>query len=114
MFSFRSIDKTKVMQIIIVGMRIISILLFLFGAIFLFCRDGVKNVVPDGGGVVNMENFVELFSNSVFSLMFHHSLPNIVGSLRNTQEIKFVIQNAFLISGTVLMIIPITGVMAFG
>lgn len=64
--------------------------------------------------MVNIENFVELFSNSVFSLMFHHSLPNIVGGLRNTQEIKFVIQNAFLISGAVLMIIPITGVMAFG
>lgn len=41
-FSFRSIDKTKIMQIIIVGMRVISILLFLFGAVYLFCRDGIK------------------------------------------------------------------------
>jgi len=28
--------------------------------------------------------------------------------------VRFVVQNAFLISGSVLMIIPITGVMAFG
>jgi amino acid permease len=46
--------------------------------------------------------------------MFHHSLPNIVNSLKNTQDVTFVIRNAFLISGTVLMIIPITAAMAFG
>lgn len=47
-FSFRSIDKTKVMQIIIVGVRFMSILLFIFGAVFLFCRDGVKKMTPEG------------------------------------------------------------------
>lgn len=113
-FSFRSIDKTKIMQVIIIGMRFLSILMFIFGAIFLFCRNGVKEIVPDGGGVFNIGNFVELFSNSVFSLMFHHSLPNIVNNLKNTQDVQFVIRNAFLISGSVLMIIPITGVLAFG
>lgn len=46
--------------------------------------------------------------------MFHHSLPNIVNSLKNTEDIRFVIQNAFLISGSILLIIPITGVLAFG
>lgn len=46
--------------------------------------------------------------------MFHHSLPNIVNNLRNTEDIQFVIRNAFLISGFVLIAIPITGVMAFG
>jgi hypothetical protein len=34
-FSFRSIDKTKVMQIIIVGLRTITIFLFIFGALYL-------------------------------------------------------------------------------
>lgn len=53
-FSFRSIDKTKVMQITIVGMRVISIVLFLFGAVFLFCRDGVKKMTPNDGGVFNI------------------------------------------------------------
>lgn len=45
-FSFRSIDKTKVMQVIIIGVRILSIILFLFGALFLICRDGVKKMYP--------------------------------------------------------------------
>lgn len=83
-FSFRSIDKTKIMQIIIIGMRVISIVLFLFGAIYLFCRDGVKPLTPPGKGVINISDFVSLFSNSVFSFMFHHSFPNIVNNLNTT------------------------------
>lgn len=46
--------------------------------------------------------------------MFHHSFPNIVNSLNTTKDVEFVLKYAFLISGSVLMIIPITGVMAFG
>jgi hypothetical protein len=57
-FSFRSIDKTKVMQLLIVGVRVVSIIMFLGGAIFLFCRDGIKRVIPDDGGVFNTSNFV--------------------------------------------------------
>lgn len=95
-------------------MRIISIVLFLFGAVFLFCRDGIKKLTPSEGGVINISDFVSLFSNSVFSFMFHHSFPNIVNNLNTTQDVQFVLRYAFLISGSVLMIIPITGVMAFG
>ena len=41
-FSFRSIDKTRVMQVVIVGVRVVSILMLVGGAVFLFCRDGIK------------------------------------------------------------------------
>lgn len=113
-FSFRSIDKTKVMQAVIIGVRVLTIVLFLGGAIFLFSRDGIKHLTPPGKGYFNFDSFVEIFSNSVFSLMFHHSLPNIVGNLKTTEDVRFVIRNGFLISGTVLILIPLTGVMAFG
>lgn len=42
------------MQIVIIGMRIISILMFFFGAIYLFSKNGIKRVVPDDGGVFNV------------------------------------------------------------
>lgn len=57
-FSFRSIDKTKIMQVIIIGVRIISLLMFLFGALYLVFSEGVKEIVPDDGGVFNINNFV--------------------------------------------------------
>jgi amino acid permease len=102
------------MQVIIVSVRALTIGLFLGGAIYLIINHhGVRKVIPEGKGVFNIENFVEIFSNSVFSLMFHHSLPGIIQNL-NVHEAKFVIRNAFIISGSVLMIIPITGVLAFG
>ena len=53
-FSFRSIDKTKIMQVTIVVVRVLSIAMFLFGAIFLFSRDGIQNLTPKDGGVINM------------------------------------------------------------
>lgn len=102
------------MQAIIIGVRVLTIILFIGGAIFLFARDGVKKLIPKGQGYFNFGSFVNLFSNSCFSLMFHHSLPNIVANLRNTDDVRFVVKNAFIISGSVLLIIPVTGVMAFG
>jgi amino acid permease len=70
-------------------------------------------MVPQGKGVFNLYFFVDLFSNSVYSLMFHHSLPNIINDLNNN-DAKYVLRNAFLISSIILFLIPITGVMAFG
>lgn len=46
--------------------------------------------------------------------MFHHSLPGIINNLKNSEDVRFVIRNGFLITGIVLVIIPITGCMAFG
>lgn len=113
-FSFRSVDKTKVMQMLIIGVRVVSIALFLGGAIYLVIRNGAKRVVPEGKGIFNLSNFVQIFSNSVFSLMFHHSLPNIMRTLKSFEQQKFVLRYAFIISGAVLVIIPITAVLAFG
>jgi amino acid permease len=46
--------------------------------------------------------------------MFHHSLPGIVHTLSNPNDIQFVIRNAFIISASVLILIPLTGLFAFG
>jgi hypothetical protein len=46
--------------------------------------------------------------------MFHHSFPNIVNTLPNPDDIKFVVRGAFIITGSVLLLIPLTGVLAFG
>lgn len=72
------------MQAIIIGVRFLSILFLLFGAIYLILQDGVKDITPKDGGVFNMSNFVEIFSNSVFAMMFHHSFPSIVNGLKTT------------------------------
>ena len=57
-FSFRSIDKTKVMQAIIIGARVLTITLFLAGAVFLFSKDGIKDLTPPKKGFFNFDNFL--------------------------------------------------------
>lgn len=108
-FSFKSIEKTKVMQTIIIGVRVVSILMFIFGAIYLIFAEGIKDLTPPDSG-----NFVDIFSNSVFSFLFHHSFPSIALSLKNTSDVAFVGRAGFCISGLILLILPLTASMAFG
>ena len=46
--------------------------------------------------------------------MYHHSVPAIIQNLKNSDDVRYVIRNGFLISGSILLIIPLTGCMAFG
>lgn len=57
-FSFRSIDKTKPMQFIIISVRAISIILMIGGALYLIIKDGMKNLTPKGKGAFNVDSFV--------------------------------------------------------
>ena len=113
-FSFKSIENTKIMQAIIISIRVLSVILMIVGAIYLMIVGGVKKLTPKDGGYFNVSSFVELFSNSCFALMYHHSLPAILNKLRNTEDVTFTLKYSFLISGSILLIIPITGCMAFG
>lgn len=61
-----------------------------------------------------MDHFANIFSNSLFALMFHHSLPGIARQVKNTTDTSYFIKLAFLISGSTLLIIPITACLAFG
>ena len=113
-FSFRSIDKTKPLQYSIILMRILSIIMMIGGALYLIFRNGVKPIIPSGKGVFNYENFLELFSNSIFALMVHHALPGIMDSLKENKDRQNVLKLSFSISPLLLLIISITGCMAFG
>lgn len=46
--------------------------------------------------------------------MFHHSFPSIAANVKNSADLSFSLRYAFLIAGSINMIIPWTGVMAFG
>lgn len=113
-FSFKSIENTKSLQFVIIVVRFISIVAMIIGAIFIMIKYGVKSPIPNNEGVFNMENFAEIFSNSLFALMFHHSLPGIARQVKNTTDTGFFIKAAFLISGFTLLIIPLTACLAFG
>lgn len=113
-FSFKSIENTKALQFFIIVARFISIVAMIIGAIYIMIKYGVQSPVPKDGGVFNISNFADIFSNSLFALMFHHSLPGIAKEVKNTTDTSFFIKAAFLISGSTLFVIPITACFAFG
>jgi hypothetical protein len=41
-FSFRSIDKTKVLQTTMMTLRMLNLTLFIFGAIYLISKNGIQ------------------------------------------------------------------------
>jgi hypothetical protein len=56
-FSFKSIANTKGLQVLIVVVRFISILLMLFGSIFLMIKYGTRDPIPKNSSFFNLENF---------------------------------------------------------
>jgi len=86
----------------------------IIGAVYIMIAHGVKTPTPENEGYFNMDHFANIFSNSLFALMFHHSLPGIARQVKNTTDTSYFIKLAFLISGSTLLIIPITACFAFG
>lgn len=113
LFSFKNVQQTKVLQYMIVVVRFVSILSMIFGAIYIIMKKGSKGLVPSGS-IANFKYFPELFSNTIFGLLCHHSLPSIVATVTPSDGIKQSLRYGFLVSILSIIIIPITGIMAFG
>lgn len=57
----------------------------ILGAIIIMFQNGyIETFIPEkGSGVMNLEYFGDIFSNLVFSFLFHHSIPGITKQLRH-------------------------------
>ena len=81
-FSFRNVSQTKVLQFVIIAVRFLSILSMIVGAIYIIIRYGSQGLVPAGTSAVTFSYFPELFSNTIFGLLCHHSIPSIVATVQ--------------------------------
>lgn len=55
-----------------------------------------------------------MLSNTLFSMICHHSISSIVSPVKPTSGIKTAIRYGFLISIILSVLIPFTGMLAFG
>jgi amino acid permease len=81
-FSFGNIQQTKVLQYVIIAIRFFSLFAMIGGAIYIIAAYGSQGLVPAGSSAVNFSYFPELFSNSIFGLLCHHTIPSIVAPVR--------------------------------
>lgn len=115
-FSFKSIEKTKTVQTTIIFVRFLSILLMVVGAFIVIDKNGsIQDFAPEhGNAIINIEYCDDIFSNLLFALMIHHSMPGITRQLTELSQIQSFLNIGFLISGISMLVIPITAVLAFG
>lgn len=113
-FSFRNVSQTKVLQIVIIAVRFLSLLSMIVGAIYIIIRYGSQGLVPEGTSAANFSYFPELFSNTIFGLLCHHSIPSIVATVQPIQGIKKSVRYGFISSILTVIVIPVTAIMAFG
>jgi len=84
------------------------------GAIYIIIRYGSQGLVPPGTSAINFTFFPALFSNTIFGLLCHHSIPSIVSTVKPADGVKQSIRYGYLSSIITIIIIPITAIMAFG
>ena len=115
-FSFKSIEKTKIVQALMITFRLLSVLLMLVGSIMIMIQNGgVKDLAPEGeSSFLNTEYFGDIFSNLIFTFLAHTSAPGITRQLTAYWQIKSFFNIGFIVAGTVMLIIPITATLAFG
>jgi amino acid permease len=112
-FSFRNVSQTKVLQVVIIAVRFLSIMSMIVGAIYIIIKYGSQGLVPEGSSF-NFTFFPELFSNTIFGLLCHHSIPSIVATVQPVQDVKKSVRYGFISSVLTVIIIPVTAIMAFG
>lgn len=73
-FSFRNVQKTKILQDIIVIVRFFTIFSLLAGAFQVISINGVRGI-DERGSYFDFSNFASFFSNLQFALLMHHAIP---------------------------------------
>lgn len=114
LFSFRNVSQTKALQFVIIAVRFLSIVSMIVGAIYIIIRYGSQGLVPAGTSAFDFNFFPELFSNTIFGLLCHHSIPSIVATVKPIEGVKQSVRYGFISSILTVIIIPITAIMAFG
>ena len=98
-----------------ISVRFVSVILLLIGSLVIIGQTGVQDLAPAGGNAFfNANYFGDVFSNLIFTFMFHHSLPGITKQLTELKQINQFLRMGFLTAGTTTLIIPITACLAFG
>ena len=115
-FSFKSIENTKIIQILMITFRLLSVLFLFIGSKIIMIQNGrVKDLAPEGGNsFLNPDYFGDIFSNLLFTFLAHTSAPGITKQLTAYWQIKSFFNIGFVVAGTVMLVIPITATLAFG
>lgn len=113
LFSFGDIENTKIIQIVQVWLRYIISLLLVIGAIIIMSRHGI-NTGPLINWDLQLPFIANVFGNTVFAFIFHHSTAGIVVPVRPQTGIRRMLITSHIVGATFLGILGLTAWMSFG
>ena len=112
-FSFGDIANSKKLQIVTVFLRYFTTILLMSGSIYYMARFGVNP-----GPVIDMKTQLSwipnVFGNTVFAFIFHHSTAGIVVPMRPQTEIRAMVVRSHIIGVIFLGVEGMLAWMTFG
>lgn len=86
-FSFGNIENAKTLQIVTTILRFAVTLLMCYGAIFYIGTDGIQTA-PLFSWEKQLQYLAEVFGNTTFAFIYHHSISGIIAPVRPQKDIK--------------------------
>ena len=86
-FSFGNIENAKTLQIVTTILRFAVTLLMCYGSLFYIARDGVRTA-PVFSWKDQIQYLAEVFGNTTFAFIYHHSISGIIAPVRPQKDIK--------------------------
>ena len=80
-FSFGDIENSKVLQIVVTSIRIVVIICMYGGTIYYWVDDGTQKAKTINWSE-QMPHLATVFGNTVFTFIYHHSIPGIIYPVR--------------------------------
>lgn len=95
-FSFGDIENSKVLQVAVTCIRIVVIICMYGGTIYYWVDDGTQKAKTIDWAE-QMPHLATVFGNTVFTFIYHHSIPGIIYPVRPQSALPkmFLISNIF-------------------
>jgi len=113
MFSFGDIENSKVLQNVSMYLRFIVTIVMMIGSLIQIRRHGI-NSGPVFDFPKQLPHLPDVFGNTVFAYIFHHSISGIIVPIRPQKGIPNMLFSAHIIGGCFLALEAFLGWLAFG
>lgn len=111
MFSLGNIENSRVLQVISMYMRFLTTFLMMVGSIIGMFTTGITFRMSDNKP--DLSHVPNLFANSVFIFVVHHSISGIVKPVRPQKAVYGILFYSFSIGGSILIVEAILAALAF-
>jgi len=111
MFSLGNIENSRVLQVVSMYMRFFTTFMMIIGSIYAIFINGITYENNDSNP--SFEHAPNLFANTVFVFIAHHSIAGVVKPVRPQKSVYNIIFYSFTLGSGILIIESILAALAF-